>query len=101
MNPRSEWFKRNTQSEEFRPRIQWDWKIGPDSFGFKVLDRLGWDGLIFNRITSNEIENFFRIDSEEFGLARKQISKWIFIQNFYQGEACFLRFISFAKRYYS
>ena len=30
-----------------------------------------WDGLIFNRITSNEIENFFRIDSDEFGLARK------------------------------
>ena len=36
---------------------------------------LDWDGLIFNRITSNEIENFFRIDSDEFGLARKQISE--------------------------
>ena len=60
------------QSEEFRPRIHEDWKIGPDSFGFKVSD---WDGLIFNRITSNEIENFFRIDSDEFGLARKQISE--------------------------
>ena len=34
-----------------------------------------WDGLIFNRITSNEIENFFWIDSDEFGLARKQILK--------------------------
>ena len=34
-----------------------------------------WDGLIFNRNTSNEIENFFRIDSDEFGLARKQISE--------------------------
>ena len=33
------------------------------------------DGLIFNRITSNEIENLFRIDSDEFGLARKQISE--------------------------
>ena len=29
------------QSEEFRPRIHEDWKIGPDSFGFKVSDWLG------------------------------------------------------------
>ena len=34
-----------------------------------------WDGLILNRIISNEIENFVRIDSDEFGLARKQISE--------------------------
>ena len=34
-----------------------------------------WDGLNFNRITSNEIKIFFRIDSDEFGLAGKQISE--------------------------
>ena len=33
------------------------------------------DGFIFNRIISNEIKNFFPIDSDEFGLARKQISE--------------------------
>ena len=43
----------------------------------------------------HQIENFFRIDSNEFGLARKQISQWIgmnligsewiSIRNFYQG----------------
>ena len=60
--------------------------------GFKISDL---DGLIFNRFTSNEIENFFRIKSDEFGLARIQISEWtginligsewISIRNFYQG----------------
>ena len=54
-----------------------------------------WDVLILNRITSNEIEIFFRIDSDKFGLVRIQIaeriginlidSEWISIRNFYQG----------------
>ena len=70
-------------------RINSDWKSRIES---------AWFGLIFNRITSNEFENFFRIDSDEFGLARKQISEWIgmnligsewiSIQNFYQSYFC-------------
>ena len=78
MNPRSEWFKRNNSINGIR--------INPKNsdLGFMRIERLvrihsdsksridsDWDGLIFNRITSNEIENFFRIDSDEFELARK------------------------------
>ena len=50
-----------------------------------------WDGLIFNRITSNEIENFFRIGAEtDFGINLID-SEWILIRNFYQGCDPFVR----------
>ena len=42
--------------------------------GLKISD---WDWFIFNRFTSNDIENFFRIESDELELARIQISEWI------------------------
>ena len=73
MNPRSEWFKRNPKNSDLGfIRIERLVRIHVDS---KSRIDSGWDGLIFNRITSNEIKNFFRIDSDEFGLARKQISE--------------------------
>ena len=64
--------------------------------GLKSRIDSDWDALIFNPFTSNEIENFFRIESDDFGLARIQIlewieinlitSEWISIRNFYQGK---------------
>ena len=36
-----------------------------------------WCGSIFYRFSSNELQNFFRISSEKFALARVQISEWI------------------------
>ena len=71
------------------------------SFGFIRIGSLGlnriefwlrlkisyWDGLIFNQITLNEIENFFRIDLDELGLVRIQTSQWILlVQNNFQFE---------------
>ena len=90
--------------------LTWDWFGLRTSFGFIRIGNLGlsriefrlglkisdWDELIFHLIISNEIENFFWIDSDEFGLARIQISEWIGISligsewisvwNFYQGK---------------
>ena len=112
----SDWFGLSIPFKSLWPRIHLDQELLSDSFGLEVSDwvwlirikfwlRLqisDWDGLIFNRITSNEIENFFRIVSNEFGLARKQIlewigmnligSEWISIRNFYQGRN-FITFI--------
>ena len=58
----------------------------------KILD---WHGLIFNRFTSNKIENSFRIESDELKLVWIHISEWVGINligsewismwNFYQG----------------
>ena len=100
------------KSIRLNPRLRI--RMNPDSIGLRTsfgLSRIGslelsriefwlglkisdWYGLIFNRFTSNEIENFFRIESNEFGLARIQISEWIginligsewiSIQDFYQ-----------------
>ena len=52
-------------------------------FKLKISD---WDGFIFNRITSNEIQTFFRIDSGEFRLARNESEKMWLVRNKFQSE---------------
>ena len=58
-----------------------------------------WEGLIFNRIATNEIENSFRIGAEtDFGINMIDL-EWILIRNFYQGSlyTCSYRCRDFAR----
>ena len=48
-----------------------------DSFGLLPRIKSDWFGLMFNRFSSNETQNVFRIGSGWFALARIQISEWI------------------------
>ena len=70
-------------------------RIGPVSFGLMPRNKADQVGLIFDRLSSNEKQSIFRIDSEWFTFPRIQISErigivliiseWIPIQNFRQG----------------
>ena len=78
MNPRLEWFKLSSEFESIRIisagfiRIEKLVRIHSDSKSWINSDSVG---SIFYQFASNEIENFFRIDSDEFGLARLQVSE--------------------------
>ena len=75
MNPSAELFGFGIriQFKWFWPQIHLDWKSWIESDLILVrIENLeltpidsDWDGLIFNRITSNEIEITFRIESEK------------------------------------
>ena len=59
INPISDWSKPNSQSEPI-------W----------IIPTLNWVWLIFDRFSSNDIQNVFRIGLEWFALARIQILEW-------------------------
>ena len=52
-------------------------RIRSDSFGSMPPIESDQVDLIFDRFRSNKIQNVFRIDSESFGMVRKQIPEWL------------------------